>query len=237
MGLSHPGHLVEPLRLAGTAPGHRRVRPVQEPADRARNLPPISVSTAAAWSRSRRSFISVISVHAAVRLAQELLTMREMGIPESFVNLIEESISAIVNLLLALGLWLAHRWARWLAIAWYLLLSVIAVIVSAWLLALPGGRRSQRWWPEYLAGKLMPLFLLVVMFLPRVRTSFCAVETRERAGSRASCQRTAGHAPGTLVGLLTDRVVILDRGRVKPGCREPPIGSNGTVTDWNQSAE
>ena len=59
--------------------------------------------------------------------------MRLMGISESFVNLIAESVSVIINPLVALGLWLAHRWARWLAIGWYLLLSAVGVMVAVWL--------------------------------------------------------------------------------------------------------
>ena len=91
-----------------------------------------------------------IALHAAMRLVQELLTMRVMGVPESFANLIGQSFSVIVNPLLALGLWLAWPSARWLAIGWY------CVPV--------GDRRDRRrcgvgaimwrsistWWPDHL---------------------------------------------------------------------------------------
>ena len=73
-----------------------------------------------------------IALHAAMRLIQELLTMRVMGVPESFVNLIEELVLVVVNPLLAPGLWLARPSARWLAIGWYAFLSVLGVIVSVW---------------------------------------------------------------------------------------------------------
>jgi hypothetical protein len=109
--------------------------------------------------------------HAVLRLVQELLTMREMGISESFVNLIEESISTVENFLLALGLGFARPVARWWAIPWYLLLSVIGAIVAHWLwrYSVPFDPAT---WPAQVASKLMPPFLLVVMFLPRVKAVF-----------------------------------------------------------------
>ena len=81
--------------------------------------------------------------------------MREMGISESFVNLIEEATSTVVNLLLAVGLWFAVRVARWLAIAWYVLLSVIAAIVTSWLWRFHVPIDPSEW-PVQLAGKVMP---------------------------------------------------------------------------------
>ena len=112
-----------------------------------------------------------ISVQAVVRLTQELLTMREMGVPESIPNLIGQTISVIVNPLLALGFWRASRFARWPAILWYVLLAVIGVIVTYWRWNFHAAI-DLTWWADYFAGKLMPLFLLVVMFLPRVRRAF-----------------------------------------------------------------
>jgi hypothetical protein len=112
-----------------------------------------------------------ISVQAVVRLVQELLTMREMGVAESFVNLIGQTFSVIVNPLLALGLWRTWRSARWTAIAWYVLLSVLGVIVTVWRWNFQAAI-DLTWWADYFAGKLMPLFLLLVMFLPRVKRVF-----------------------------------------------------------------
>ncbi len=112
-----------------------------------------------------------ISVQAVVRLTQELLSMREMGVTESFANLVGQTFSVVVNPLLALGFWRCWRAARWTAIAWYVLLSAIGVIVTVW------SSRFQVaidpiWWADYFAGRLMPFFLLFVMFLPRVRRVF-----------------------------------------------------------------
>ena len=50
-----------------------------------------------------------ISIQALVRLIQELLTMREMGVPESFANFVGQTLSVIVNPLLALGFWRGRR--------------------------------------------------------------------------------------------------------------------------------
>jgi hypothetical protein len=112
-----------------------------------------------------------LGFHGAIRLVQELLTLRMMGVTESFANFIVESLAVIVNPLLAIGLWLARPMARFSAIAWYLFLSAIAVIVTHWYwyYHVPVEPRT---WPNHLAGKLMPLFLLVVMFLPRVKQVF-----------------------------------------------------------------
>jgi hypothetical protein len=118
-----------------------------------------------------------VGVHAAMRLVQELLTMRVMGISESFVNLIEESVSSVVNLLLALGLWFTRPAARWLAIAWYLLLSIFAFYAAYWWWHFHVVVDSSSW-PEHASGKLMPLFLLVFMFLPRVKRAFTSSKHR-----------------------------------------------------------
>jgi hypothetical protein len=134
-----------------------------------------------------------IALHAAMRLVQELLTMRVMGVPESFVNLIEESVLVVVNPLLALGLWLARPSARWLAIAWYAFLSVLGVIVSVWLWRYAAF--DPTWWPDFFAGKVMPFFLLFVMFLPRVKSVFSGA----KKGPAADCDLTAS-APATTPG-------------------------------------
>jgi hypothetical protein len=112
-----------------------------------------------------------LGLHGAVLLVQELLKLRVMGVPESFATLVIETLAVIVNPPLALGLWLARRGARWSAIAWYLFLAVLGVVVARWLWHY-GVAIEPRSWPNHLAGKLMPFFLLVVMFLPRVKRVF-----------------------------------------------------------------
>jgi len=112
-----------------------------------------------------------LGLHGAILLVQELLTFRVMGVSESFATLITETLHVIVNPPLALGLWLARRGARWFAIAWYLFLAVLGAIVAQWLWRYHVAIES-RSWPNHLAGKVMPFFLFVVMFLPRVKRVF-----------------------------------------------------------------
>ncbi len=100
----------------------------------------------------------VLGLHGAVLLVQELLTFRVMGVSESFVNLITETLAVIVNPLLAMGLWRAKPAARWAAIAWYAFLAALGAMVAHWLwrFHVP---IEPRQWPDQLAGKVMPFVL------------------------------------------------------------------------------
>jgi hypothetical protein len=132
----------------------------------------------------------ILGLHGLIRLVEELLTMRVMGVTESFANFIVEMLATIVNPLLAIGFWRARRMARYWAIAWYVFLSAIALLVVRWYwhYQVPVEPRS---WPNHLAGKLMPLFLLVVMFLPRVKQVFA----RQKKQAAASDERDANQRP------------------------------------------
>src|SRR5262249_29965462 len=112
---------------------------------------------------------------------QELLTMRVMGVSESFANFIVESLAVIVNPLLAIGLWLAKPTARFAAIAWYLFLSIIALIVVQWYWRYHVPVQPVTW-PNHVCSRVMPLFLLVTMFVPRVKQVF----VRQKPGARPS---------------------------------------------------
>jgi uncharacterized membrane protein len=130
-----------------------------------------------AWQDSLRTVRRIGLIHCAlaiqalILLAQELITMRTMGIPGSHVGLVGGVISTVVNPVLAIGL--LRRWslARGVAIAWYVIRSLLAILVIVW-----------RWyyqvafdpatWPELAVSRIMPLFLLVVMLLPRVKRVF-----------------------------------------------------------------
>ena len=76
-----------------------------------------------------------LALRALIHLVQELLTLRVMGIPQSFpvVGLLSPAVSVLVDPLLGLGLLRRRRAARWCAIAWYLFWSSIAVYVIHWL--------------------------------------------------------------------------------------------------------
>jgi hypothetical protein len=112
-----------------------------------------------------------LAIRAAIALVQELLTFREMGVAESFANFILAVLGVLVNPALGLGFWLRRPAAWWFGVAWYAFLSVIQVMVIRWLLDY-SGPFDPIWWPYHAAGKVLPFFLLVVMFLPRTRRAF-----------------------------------------------------------------
>ena len=154
----------------------------------------------------------VISVQALVRLTQELLTMREMGIPESFKNFIGQSIAVAVNPFLALGFWRSWRAARFTAIPWYVLLSVISVIVTSVIFRFPAAL-DPLWWADYFAGRLMPFFLLFVMFLPRVKRVFARPKVKpagaiEQASNEPAPVRNARWSSISIFALLCSIVVF-----------------------------
>jgi hypothetical protein len=151
-----------------------------------------------------------ISAQAVVRLVQELLTMREMGVPESIPNLIGQTISVIVNPLLAFGLWRAWRLARWTAILWYVLLSAIGVIVTVWRWRFQA-TIDLTWWADYFAGKLMPLFLLVVMFLPRVKRVFARPKVTPESDLEQIAKGPASAPSGrwSIISLITLLCLII----------------------------
>ncbi len=111
---------------------------------------------------------------ASITLAQQLLTFREMGVAESFASLIEAVLGVIVNPFLALMLWHRRPAGWWFAVAWYVFRSVIEIMVIRWILdfSVPF---DPAWWPYHAADKVLPFFLLVVMFLPRTRRAFVAI--------------------------------------------------------------
>ncbi len=112
-----------------------------------------------------------LSIQALIFLAQALLTMRTMGIPESFVSPIAGLLDTMVNPVLAIGLLRRRSLTRRLAIVWYAIRSLLGILIIAW-----------RWyyqvpfdlatWPELLVSRIMPLFLFLVMLLPRIKRVF-----------------------------------------------------------------
>ena len=112
-----------------------------------------------------------LAVQAMIFLVQALLTLRTMGIPESLISLVAGLIDTAVNPVLAIGLLRRRSLARRVAIAWYAIRSLLGILVIVW-----------RWyylvpldlatWPELAVARIMPLFLFVVMFLPRIKRVF-----------------------------------------------------------------
>ena len=94
-----------------------------------------------------------LAARAAIALAQEVLTFREMGVAESFANFILGVLGVLVNPTLALGFWRRWRAAWWFGIAWYLFLSVVAINVIRWYVDyhVP---IDPVWWPTHAAWPL-----------------------------------------------------------------------------------
>jgi hypothetical protein len=114
-----------------------------------------------------------LAIRALMHLTQELLTLRVMGIPQSFpvVGLLSPAVSVLVDSFLGLGLLRRRRAARWCAIAWYLFWSSIAVYVIRWLWHnnVPFDPAA---WPDHVVSYGLTVYLLGVMFVPRVRRVF-----------------------------------------------------------------
>ena len=139
---------------------------------RRRSGPPRSL-----WQDRSRSIRRIGLIHAAlalhslISLVQELLTLRTMGIPGSHIGLVGSTISTLVNPALAWGLLRWNQAARRFAIGWYVILSVIAAVVVAWMYRY-GVDVDPATWPVQLVSKIMPFFLLFVMLLPHTKRLF-----------------------------------------------------------------
>jgi hypothetical protein len=156
-----------------------------------------------------------------------------MGIAESFANLIIESLSVIIDPLLALGLWRVRPWARWLAIAWYALLAVISVRV-AHLLLYYHPEIQLRTWPNLLAGKAMPFFLIVVMFLPRVKQVFARHKKGTAPDVETSTYQAGPEATGrwSIVSLISLLFLIVVVSNLAVGAAD---WIERSVAEWNQT--
>jgi hypothetical protein len=140
-----------------------------------------------------------LAAQALIVLVQALLTMRTMGIPESFVSPIAGLLETLVNPVLAIGLLRRRSLTRRLAIVWYAIRSLLGILIIAW-----------RWyyqvpidlatWPELLVSRIMPLFLFAVMLLPRIKRVF-----------------VSGAKPGPLAAQTSDT-------ELAPLLAEAPIG-------------
>jgi hypothetical protein len=114
-----------------------------------------------------------LTVRAGIFLVQELLIMRTMGIPGSLVILIPSAIGVVINPLLGLGLRRRppRRRTRWLATAWYTFLSVLAIYTTYWFWQFSPAVDPARW-PDDVVWLGLPVFLWVVMLLPRTGCAF-----------------------------------------------------------------
>jgi hypothetical protein len=150
-----------------------------------------------------------LAAQSLIFLAQELLTMRTMGIPESHISLVVGSITTVMNTVLAFGLKYLSPIARRLALFWYALLSLISLLAIAWLYYYRVGIDPMKW-PEQVVSKILPLFLLVVMLLPRAKRVFAnrarvapaTAEPSDRDGAVALAEASVGWRIISLAALL-----------------------------------
>jgi hypothetical protein len=99
--------------------------------------------------------------------------------------------------------------ARRLALFWYALLSLISLLAIAWLYYYRVGIDPMKW-PEQVVSKILPLFLLVVMLLPRAKQVFAnrarlapaTAEPSDRDGAAALAEGSVGWRIISLAALL-----------------------------------
>jgi hypothetical protein len=140
-----------------------------------------------AWRRKRqgissRDFVAVrtmalvylgLGLRAAVGLAQELLTLRAQGIPQSnpVTGMILPVVAVVVSLAIGHGLWRLRPWAHRVAIIWNVLAAATSALVTAWQWRYRAVVRPDQW-PDYLVSAAVPWLLLVILLLPSVRAVF-----------------------------------------------------------------
>ena len=170
---------MEPLRLAGGAgcggdrrddPSARLDRAAASSGRRDRREPGPTGAVAAGRGSPDRPDPPRAGIRAGVGLAQELLTLREQGIPQSFpvTGIIVPAIAVAINLAIGHGLWRLRPWGRRLAIPWDALVAIVTALVAAWQWKYHASARLDQW-PDYLVSDVLPWFLLVVMLLPGTR--------------------------------------------------------------------
>ena len=142
-----------------------------------------------------------LAIRAGIGLAQELMTLRTQGIPQSFpvTGLVAPAVAVLMNLTVGHGLWHLRPWGRRVAIGWDGLVAVLSALIAGWQWKFHAAVRLDQW-PDYLVSDGLPWFLLAVMLLPRTRAVFAAPADSPAARSRFS--------PLTMVALLLLVVVI-----------------------------
>jgi len=135
-----------------------------------------------------------------------------MGIPGSHVGFVGSAISTLVNPALALGLARRRQAARRFAIGWYVILSLIAIVVVAWMFRY-GVDVDPATWPVQVASKVMPFFLLLVMILPSTKRLFAKSAQSKLAGQPGngedSLPITRAPASWPVVSLVTVLFLIV----------------------------
>jgi hypothetical protein len=114
-----------------------------------------------------------LGLRAGIGLAQEMLTLRVQGIPQSFpiTGMVIPAVALMVNPVIGHFLWRLRPWARRAAIAWNALVAAITALVAAWQWKFRVAVSPDQW-PDYLVSDVLPWLLLVALLLPGVRSLF-----------------------------------------------------------------
>ncbi len=167
-----------------------------------------------------------LAIQALIFLVQALLTMRTMGIPESFVSPIAGLIDTVVNPVLAIGLLRRRSSSRRLAIVWYAIRSLLGILIIAW-----------RWyyqvpfdlatWPELAVSRIMPLVLFVIMLLPWIKRVFVKETLSKRPKDEPSDPRGSSSTrenTNRRAGRFTADPFVSDCRYLEPGCGRGGLG-------------
>lgn len=127
----------------------------------------------------------VLASRAGVALVQELLTLRVMGIPQSFpvTGILWPFVTLVVDLLLARGLWRRTPRARRGALVWQTLQAVLAVPVVwfFWRYSVPVEPAD---WADHLVSKGFPFVILGLLWNRRVAGGFTLEGEPDHAPAR-----------------------------------------------------
>ncbi len=152
-----------------------------------------SMALAGRWRYRTIRTIALVHLGLAVRagmgLAQELMTLRAQGIPQSFpvTGIVIPAAAVMANLAIGHGLWRLRSWGLWTAIVWDALVAVITAMVTVWQWKYRAAVRVDQW-PDYVVAVVLPWFLLLVMILPGTRSLFGPRRDRMLAGEEAETE-------------------------------------------------
>ena len=108
-----------------------------------------------------------LALRALLMTVPEWFVYREAGAFASLmiVNVAWPLTVALACAAIALGLFRLRPWARWVAVAVDGFLSLVGLLVVGWQLAY--GAAVYAWdWPEVAAGRILPIFALIVLLTP-----------------------------------------------------------------------
>src|SRR3954447_27008032 len=91
-----------------------------------------------------------LAVRAGIGLAQELMTLRTQGIPQSFpvTGIVAPAVAVAINLIVGHGLWRLRPWGRRVAIGWDALVAIFTTLIAAWQWRFHAAVRLDQW-PDY----------------------------------------------------------------------------------------